>query len=300
MAEYDLLEKNELRLTDVTLDKANLNDIAAAVAEVMQLRRDEVLVTDYLDHTLTLDVLRRTVYPHQVIAKKDALLARLAAVPGVRLGPDTQVTSNGMLGWIAADEAQIQPALEMAERMAAELRRRVASRVMVFSTGGEVLSGEIEDTNRTLIEERLSAAGYRPSFGPTLRDDIDLIAGRLRRAADDGYGLIVTTGGVGAERKDCTVEAVLKLDPAAHTPYIARFERGHGRHVKDGVRIAIGQIDDTTIICLPGPNDEVRLCLPILVEHLHSGLDKARLAEAIAHVLRDKLRAQVGAHGAGA
>ena len=43
---WDLLEKTELRIEQIILDDANLTDIAAAVADELELRRDEVIVID--------------------------------------------------------------------------------------------------------------------------------------------------------------------------------------------------------------------------------------------------------------
>jgi molybdopterin biosynthesis enzyme len=69
-----------------------------------------------------------------------------------------------------------------------------------------------------------------------------------------------------------------------------RFQQGTGRHVKDGVRIAVGQLDTALIVALPGPNEEVRIALEVLVEGLRAGLGKAELAEALAARLRERLR----------
>jgi molybdopterin biosynthesis enzyme len=126
-----------------------------------------------------------------------------------------------------------------------------------------------------------------------MRDDVDLIAGAIRTAIGNGYGLVITTGGVGAEAKDCTVEAVQKLDPSAHTPYLCRFEAGHGRHVKDGVRIAVGEYRGSRIVALPGPNDEVSAALAVLRPGLRDGVGSARLADEVAEVLRGVLRARM-------
>ena len=47
----------------------------------------------------------------------------------------------------------------------------------------------------------------------------------MRAAVEAGYGVVVTTGGVGAESKDHTIEALLKVDPQAATPYLTYFRR---------------------------------------------------------------------------
>ncbi|SHN15529.1 molybdopterin-binding protein [Cryptosporangium aurantiacum] len=290
---FDLLDKKELRVTDVHLDGANLTDLARAVAEVLGLDPAEVLVTDYLDAVLTFDVLRPSLYPHQLLDRKNALLAHLAGTPGVRLGEHARVSADGVLGWIAADGADgvgVADALATAQRLATGMDARIARRVLIFSTGAEVAAAQIRDTNRETVATRLTEAGYACEFGGTIRDDVDLIAGTIRAAAGRGYGLVVTTGGVGAEAKDCTVEAVLRLDPGAATPYLFRVEPGHGRHLRDGVRVAVGSCLGSRIVCLPGPNDEVAAGLDAILPGLRDGWGNAELAEALAGRLRGRLR----------
>lgn len=294
--EYDLLSKSELRVHGVTLDDADLGELAAVAADVLELAAHEVLVTDYRDAVLTFDVLRPTIYPHQLLDRQDQLLARLAAATGVELEPTASVSADGMLGWIAADAAEIGPAIARAEAAATTISARIARRVVVFSTGGELVSGEVRDTNRVTIANTLEPEGFTCDFGGALTDDRDLLAGTLRTWIDRGYGLVITTGGVGAEDKDCTVEAVLMLDPRAATPYTCRFQAGHGRHIKDGIRIAVGRYHGARIISLPGPNHEVAAALEVLRPALASNppIDDELLAEAIAVRLRSELRAHGG------
>jgi molybdenum cofactor synthesis domain-containing protein len=288
--EFNLLQKTELRIEGIELEGANLNAVAEVVADVLGLDRDEVLVTDALNCAVTIDILRSTVDAYNLVGKQEELLARLAGLPGVGISPDTSICSEGMLGWIALDETEAREALERSRQMAAEIEARIARRAMVFSTGFEVSSGQIEDTNQPTIAGRLEAEGFSVTLGPALKDDKDFIAGQLRQAVDRGYGLIVTTGGVGAEAKDQTIEALLALDPEAATPYIARFEKGVGRHVKDGVRVGAGLVHGTLIVALPGPNDEVKRGLDVLIPGLESSVDTKVLAETIARDLRQDLR----------
>ncbi|ROO87957.1 molybdenum cofactor synthesis domain-containing protein [Actinocorallia herbida] len=291
-ASYDLLDKKELRITDVHLDGADLSELADAAAEVLDMAREEVLVTDYLDRVLTFDILRPTLYPHQLLDRQDALLTRLGSISGVRLGENARVASNGILGWIAAD-GRMEETLRSAERIAEQIAARVSRRAVIFSTGGEVVAGEIRDTNRETITGFLEASGFLPEFGGALRDDTVLIAGAIRAAVHRGHGLVVTTGGVGAEDKDRTVDAALLLDPEAATPYLCHFEPGHGRHVRDGVRIAVAEYEGSRIVCLPGPNDEVRAAMEVLIPGLDRGWPAPRLAEAIAERLRGILRTRM-------
>jgi molybdenum cofactor synthesis domain-containing protein len=289
--ESNLLEKTELWIERISLQDANLNEIASTVADTLGMEHGEVLVTDVQDHHVTLDILRQTVDPRLVVGKQEELLQSLAGLPGVNITEETSIHSNGMLGWIAFDRDDATEALGRSEQMVEEIRLNLSRRAIVFSTGHEVATGQIKDTNTPTITETLEAQGYVVKRGPTLKDDTVLIAGNLRQAVyDDGYALIITTGGVGAEDKDHTVEAVLSLDPEAATPYICTFEKGKGRHAKDGVRIGVGQVEDALIVALPGPNDEVRMSMEVLVNGLESRPDKHALAEGIAASLRHKLR----------
>jgi molybdenum cofactor synthesis domain-containing protein len=291
VARFDLLRKTELRIEGIWLKDVNLNEIAVAVADTLGMHRNDVLVTDLHDDIMTIDILKTCIDVYNIVGKKDKLLQNLAKLPGVNITEKTSICSDGMLGWIAFDDGRAREALKRSEKMAEEIRRKISKKVIVFSTGFEVTSGQIRDTNTPTIVDRLEAEGYSVTQGPTLRDDEWHIAANLRQAVHgDGYGLVITTGGVGAEGKDRTIEAVLALDPEAATPYICRYQKGTGRHIKDGVRIAVGKACDTLIVALPGPNDEVRSSLDVLVQGLQSKLDKNMLSEKIAGNLRKGLR----------
>jgi molybdenum cofactor synthesis domain-containing protein len=290
VAEFDLLRKTELRIEKVLLKNANLNEIAAVVADTLKIERTGVLVTDVQSNTLTIDILKGIVNAYDIVAKRDELFERLSALSGVGITEKTSICSEGMLGWVALNKRKGRLALKRSERISKEILQKLSKRAIVFSTGFEVASGQVKDTNTPTIIHRLEAEGYSVTVGPTLKDDEVVIAANLRQAIDDGYGLVITSGGVGAESKDHTIEAVLALDPGAANPYICKYKKGTGRHHKDGVRIAVGEVAGTLIIALPGPNDEVKSSTEVLIEDLRFGSDKHVLAENIADNLRKKLR----------
>ena len=222
MGQYDLLNKTEVRIDKIFLKKANLTDIADNVADILGFNKGDVRVVDYRDDSMTLDILNACVNAYSIVGKKDQLLSRLGSLPGVCISEETSIHSDGMLGWIAIDEEVGKQALRRSEEMASEISKNILKRVIVFSTGGEVIDGQIEDTNTPTVMQCLASEGYKVTRGPTLKDDLSLITAKLREAADQGgYGLIITTGGVGAEDKDHTVEAIRALDSDAATPYIA-------------------------------------------------------------------------------
>lgn len=289
----NLLEKTELRIERIGLQSADLTDIAATVADVLSLPHTEVLVIDARDDILALDILAPRVDPYAIAGQQSRLLAALAVLPGITIAADTALCAEGMLGWIADDRDAAVRALRAGEQMADDITRRIAGRAIVFSTGPEVSSGQIRDTNKPWISEHLRAAGFSVTAGEDLPDDADAISVAFGSAGfERGFGIVVTTGGVGAEGKDQTVEALLTLDNEAATPQLFSVSAGSGRHQKGQVRIGVGQIGTALVVCLPGPHVEATLGATVLVDTLSRTRDKSTVASAIAGALRERLRSR--------
>lgn len=291
----NLLEKTELWINEITLEHTNLTDLANAAAHALGLPDGEVLVVDVRPRHITLDVLAADIPQENIIGREAAILDAVGALPGVTLHPETHIHSNGILGQICAGVEDPSVMLERVAEMTAELRKNVSRRAIVFPTGFELEQGLIEDTNTPYLQRVLEGAGYRVSIGGVIPDHLPNVVESLSDALNRGFGLIVTTGGVGAEDKDCTIEGILAIDPAAATPYVVKFTKGTGRHVKDGVRIAVGSEGLSTMVSLPGPHDEVELAVPVLLQGLAESWDKTRLADALVAVLAEKWR-QKGLH----
>ena len=287
--EVRLLGKTELWIQDIKLQRANLSDIAVAVAGVLGLKDDEVLVVDAgLDH-LTLDILRTTLQVDQFIGKERELLSRLSKIAELEVTADTSLHSDGILEMITLDEELTGEVAARTESMSRQVEDAFMSRVKVFPTGGEVLNGAITDTNSPLIKQELEKSGYRVSIGETIPDEEAAIAGIIETEIDRGYGVIITTGGVGAEAKDRTIEATERLDPEAAVQWIVKYQK-QGRHVKEGVRIGVGKVGKALVINLPGPTDEVESCLEVIRDTLGSKCyDKETIASRLAARLKTKL-----------
>jgi molybdenum cofactor synthesis domain-containing protein len=294
--EYRLLEKTELWISPLRLTGADLEACALAAARVLDLSPEEIMVTDAIGDRLTLDILVPTIRPDQIVGRKEALLKALEGVPGVQIARETEVHSDGILGLISLDDETGEKVVRRSRAMGEQISEHIRRRAMVFATGQEVLAGQIRDTNTPFLIEALDAEGYEATRGPVLDDRAQTIARAFRQAAEDGYGLLISTGGIGAEGKDQTLEALTKLDRHASMPYILKFQKGEGRHHKDGVRIGVGILEQTLIICLPGPHDEVRLVWPVLKEGMQERWDKETLAEGLANALRNKFLARSADH----
>jgi molybdenum cofactor synthesis domain-containing protein len=289
MTDLQLLGKTEVWLQGVHLHGANLPAVAAVAAKVLGLPADKVFVTDVREALLVLDILSPRVELKSIAGRQQALLEALAALDGVTLDADASIHSEGVLGMIGAPRNRVDAVVSEAGRIEAQIRHYASRRVAVVSTGSEMLKGQVRDTNLEATQELLGDAGFEVVFGGVAGDTDREIAGLVARLAGDGFGLVITTGGVGAENKDRTVEALQLLDPNLSTAVLAHYTKGHGRHVKEAVRIAVATLGWTTIVALPGPTHEVRLALPVLAARLLAGTTPPELVEAMAVPLRATL-----------
>ncbi|AEJ42755.1 molybdopterin-binding protein [Alicyclobacillus acidocaldarius] len=284
--EYNLLRKTEIRVHGVRLTDCHLGDLARAVASCLRLPEERVIVIDVREDEVAFDVLLHELPAETVVGREADLLSALAAVPGVTLGPGAQVVADGVLGLIALPEEMRDQLLEESARMGDEIARRVRQRAIVFPTGFEVMQGMIEDTNTPYLAGELEQMGYRVKRGAVLPDDRDAVIGAFNRAIEEGYGLVITTGGVGAEAKDVNVEAMEAVCDEVSAPYVVRFERPNHRHQKPGIRVGAGRAGITKIINLPGPHDEVMLCFEAIRPLLDA--PPTLIATAMADALRDR------------
>ena len=284
----NLLEKTELWIDEIRLENANLTEMAKAAAHVLHLPEDKVMVVDVRPDHITFDILEKDIPQENILGKEDHLLRALAGIEGVRLTPDTYIHSNGILGMIAVQPENAEEVLGKISEMRSEIVEKVAHRAIVFPTGFELEQNMIEDTNSPYLKEILEENGYTVRIGQVIPDDEDVMTEILSGAVSSGYGLVITSGGVGAENKDHSVESILRVDPDAAAPYIVKYEKGTGRHVKDGVRIGVGQVGLTTLVSLPGPHDEVMMTAPVLVAMLEKQAGKKEIADRLAGILAEK------------
>jgi len=222
--DLNLLEKTEIRVTGVSLEGANLTDLATAVATVLGLPKDKVLVIDVRLGQVALDLLVRTVQAELVFGRQRQLLEAMAAIPGVHIADDAEVHSAGILGAIGMNEVEAAQAIDASRAMGEAIKHKRSARIRVFPTGFELVEGLIEDTNTPYLVKMLGQAGFIPEAAQAVPDNVEALKSALRTASAE-CGLAVSTGGVGAEDKDFSVEAIEALDPQAATPYLVRFTR---------------------------------------------------------------------------
>ena len=81
--------------------------------------------------------------------------------------------------------------------------------VGVVIIGDEILSGKFADENGPYLIERLRELGADLRRLVTISDDLDDIAGEVRRCSE-AYDLVVTTGGVGPTHDDRTLIGIAR------------------------------------------------------------------------------------------
>lgn len=295
----NLLEKTELWVNNITLENTNLTKLAEVTARILGLESSKVLVVDVRPQHITLDILEKDIQEENILGKEKVLLEELSKLKGVNITDETYIHSNGILGMICLDVENPKEIINTIETMTNEMKEKIANRAIVFPTGFELKQNLIEDTNTPYLKNLLEKEGYKVTVGDIIEDDIDDMEYKLSDAISRAFGLIITTGGVGAEDKDKSVESILRVDPDASTPYIVKFKQGTGRHIKDGVKIAVGQVGPTYIIALPGPNDEVRIASKVLLNCLKSNCNKNQIAHQISNALAEELAKKKFHHGKG-
>ncbi len=101
----------------------------------------------------------------------------------------------------------------------------------ILSTGDELTSGKVVDTNSAYIADRLSCLGIKVTAVLKVGDDKDMLLWAFRQARELG-DLAIGTGGLGPTADDLTTEMVshflgvkLVQDPQIANDLKARFER---------------------------------------------------------------------------
>jgi len=121
-------------------------------------------------------------------------------------------------------------------------------RVAVLSSGDELVTpgeplapGQIYNSNQTMLQSLVSAAGWEAVPFETVADTFDATRDALQRASDEA-DIIVTTGGVSVGEEDHIRDAIQSLGQLN----LWRMA------IKPGKALAFGHIGDTPILGLPG------------------------------------------------
>ena len=130
------------------------------------------------------------------------------------------------------------------------------ARVGVIATGnevrrgGELAHGQVYDVNTPLLSALLSVSGVHVEDLGVWPDRRDEVVRRLAAARDEGFDLLITSGGASQGEEDHISHALEELG-SRHFWQIA---------VKPGRPLMLGQIGDTAVVGLPGNPVAVFVC----------------------------------------
>jgi len=134
---------------------------------------------------------------------------------------------------------------------------------LVLTISDTAAAGKREDLSGPEAKGILEEAGFDVAAVEILPDERAKIESRLRRASDEGYRLVVTSGGTGLSPRDVTPEATLAVIDR-HVPGIAELMRLESLKITPRAalsRAVAGIRQSTLIINLPGSVKGVRECL---------------------------------------
>jgi len=136
-------------------------------------------------------------------------------------------------------------------------------RALILTISDSASTGKREDLSGPEAKRVLQEAGFEVAAVEVLPDERDQIESRLRRASEEDFRLVVTSGGTGLSPRDVTPEATLAVIDR-NVPGIADLMRLESLKItpKAALSRAVSGIrGGTLIINLPGSVKGVRECL---------------------------------------
>src|SRR5262252_10758715 len=136
-------------------------------------------------------------------------------------------------------------------------------KALVLTISDTASAGGREDLSGPEAKRILEEAGFDVAAVEILPDERKDIEIRLRRASDEGFNLVVTSGGTGLSPRDVTPEATLAVIEK-NVPGIADLMRLESLKITPRAalsRAVSGIRGSTLIINLPGSVKGVRECL---------------------------------------
>jgi molybdopterin adenylyltransferase len=154
----------------------------------------------------------------------------------------------------------------------------ILGKALVLTISDTASVGKREDLSGPEAGRILTDSGFEVAGIEILPDERAQIESRLRRASEEGFQLVITSGGTGLSPRDVTPEATLAVIDRS-VPGIAELMRIES--LKATPRAALSRAvsgirQSTLIINLPGSVKGVRECLTAVRPILSHAMDVLR------------------------
>ena len=137
-------------------------------------------------------------------------------------------------------------------------------RACVISTGTEIHNGMIKNTSAVLLQGFMKELGCESTFIGTVPDDYDRTKEMLLDAAKD-FDVVFTTGGVSVGERDYVADIIAETGKIIF----------HRVAIRPGKPVAVGLINDTPILSLPGKPTGAFAALEIVVRRYFTEIPRA-------------------------
>lgn len=148
-------------------------------------------------------------------------------------------------------------------------------RVGIITASDKGSKGEREDRSGEVIREIVAQQGWEVTDYIVLPDERHELSGKMQEWCDSyKVDLILTTGGTGFSKRDCTPEATLDI-VEKQVPGIPEAMRYYSLQITPRAmlsRSAAGIRKDTLIVNLPGSPKAVRENLESIIGSLEHGI----------------------------
>ncbi len=128
-------------------------------------------------------------------------------------------------------------------------------RAAIVTISDSVVAGTREDRSGAVLRERAESLGWQVTAHESVPDEVDRIAGVLKKLADSGeISLVLTTGGTGVSARDVTPKATRTVIER-EIPGLGEAMRWEGRKITPFAvlsRSMAGTRGRTLIVNLPG------------------------------------------------
>jgi len=148
------------------------------------------------------------------------------------------------------------------------------AKVLTVSDG--VAAGTREDRSGQALVDRLGEAGFTVVDRRVAPDGIGAVADALTELSSGFAGLVVTTGGTGFGRRDCTPEGtrrVLERDAPGLAEAMRRASDADGRGFGMLARGACGTVGSALVCNLPGSAGGAVECLEAVLPAVPHALE---------------------------